>query len=262
MYRYFLIFAICLALSGTSLFLYFLSVSPQIGDLENCFTPSISEQEVCPNSSEYIKLEQIPEVLKNAVLIAEDAGFYYHIGFDLYELQQSILRNIKSNKYVRGASTISQQLVKNIYLSKDKTLQRKLIEAFLTLRLESKYSKDKILELYFNTVQFAPNAFGVRTSSLVVFQKHVSELNIAESIALAQSLPNPQIYLQKKDGSFLEKITKRCLVILDKLYAFKRIDMSQYEEAKLLFNLPPWHQYQQSVDGEDESSTNLEEENQ
>lgn len=233
-----------LSLSLTSLFcflLYIYWISPRIGNLEQCFTSSMSKLKVCPKSHNYTKLNEFPTHFKNAVLIAEDASFYYHNGFDLYELQMSISKNIKSNTYARGASTISQQLIKNIYLRPEKSILRKLKEAFLTLQLEKKYSKDKILELYLNTVQFGLDTFGANASSKQVFQKNIQDISLAEAITLAQALPNPNIYLKKTGGYFLKKVSKRCLGILEKLYKFKRITHKEYLSAKEDFNLPPWH---------------------
>ena len=133
---------------------------------------------------EWVELNNISEYLINATIASEDKNFYNHDGFDYPRIIKALWTNFKSQKTVSGASTISQQYVKNLFLNFDKTFTRKIKEAWLTVRLESHYSKDEILEGYLNTINYG-NVFGIENAAKYYFNKRAKELNLAEASLLA-----------------------------------------------------------------------------
>ena len=135
-------------------------------------------------TKEWIKLDDISNNVINATIASEDRNFYKHDGFDYPRILKAIWTNIKSGKTLSGASTISQQYVKNLFLTFDKTFARKLKEAWLTIRVESHYSKDEILEGYLNTINYG-NVFGIENASKYYFGKSSKDLDLAEASLLA-----------------------------------------------------------------------------
>ncbi len=136
-------------------------------------------------------LGEISDNLKRAVLVSEDDAFFEHEGVDLTELKASLELNQKKGKFVRGGSTITMQLVKNLYFSKAKNPLRKLNEILLSLDLEHKLGKDRILEVYLNVVEFGPGVYGAENASQYYFHKTADQLSAAEAAYLAAILPNP-----------------------------------------------------------------------
>ena len=130
-------------------------------------------------------IEQIPELLKQAILTTEDRKFYRHSGVDLKGVLRALLRDIQARKFVEGASTITQQLAKTLFLTPQKTLVRKIREAFLAFQLERRYTKEEILELYLNMVYFGSGAYGVASAADVFFAKTLAELDLAECALIA-----------------------------------------------------------------------------
>jgi monofunctional biosynthetic peptidoglycan transglycosylase len=129
-----------------------------------------------------------------AIVMSEDSGFFEHEGFDVDAILDSVAENIKARSYEFGASTISQQVVKNLYLGGEKTLTRKLKEVLITERLEGHFTKNEILELYLNIAEFGPDLFGVAAASRHYFGKEPSEINPAEGAFIALMLPSPRKY--------------------------------------------------------------------
>jgi monofunctional glycosyltransferase len=140
---------------------------------------------------EWVAFDRVPELLKKAVLVSEDAAFYSHKGIDFAEIKESIKRDIRERRFVRGGSTITQQLAKNLYLSGDKTLGRKLKEALIARRLERALSKNRIFALYLNVIELGPNVFGVQAASRHWFGKDVGELTLEEIVRLTAIIPRP-----------------------------------------------------------------------
>ena len=141
-----------------------------------------------------VPFREIPETVKNAFIAAEDKNFYKHRGLDLKGIARAAFKNLKSMSFKQGASTISQQLIKNTQLSSEKTLKRKLKEIKLTFALEKKYSKNEILEMYLNTIYFGHNCYGISNAADYYFSKNVSKLNCAESAMLAAIIRSPNNY--------------------------------------------------------------------
>lgn len=149
----------------------------------------------------WIPLDSIPRVVQEATLIAEDAKFYEHQGFDLEQIEYALVANHQAGKKARGASTITQQVAKNLYLSKEKELSRKLREAVITLVMEQYVPKDRILETYLNVAQFADGVFGVREGARYWMKKEPKDLTQEEAINLVCLLPSPTKWNPKKPNS-------------------------------------------------------------
>lgn len=136
-------------------------------------------------------LAEISPNLQRAVIAAEDARFYEHFGFDFVELKRAISDYRVGKRRVRGASTISQQLAKNLFLSPKRTLLRKATEAWLTARLELMLSKHKILELYLNTIEWGKGVFGAEAAARYYFGRSAKQLSVSQAAFLAAILPSP-----------------------------------------------------------------------
>jgi membrane peptidoglycan carboxypeptidase len=134
-----------------------------------------------------------------AVLTTEDGGFLHHRGFNRPSIRSSIVANLKARRFVRGASTITMQLAKNLFLSRDKTLARKLEEVVLTEYLEQTFSKDELMELYLNVIEFGPAVYGITNASEYYFGRSPGDLNLAESLFLSSLLPSPIRYGAMRD---------------------------------------------------------------
>ena len=143
-----------------------------------------------PANYEWIDWEDIPRDLVLAVITAEDQRFPNHWGVDLIEMRNAIL-NRKGEASIRGASTITQQVAKNLFLWNGRSYFRKGVEAFISLSLELMWSKERILEVYLNVAQFAPVTFGVKAASAKLYKKAPKELTREESAMLAAVLPTP-----------------------------------------------------------------------
>jgi len=145
----------------------------------------------------YTPLEQISPYLKKCALTTEDPSFFSHHGFINEAFKQSIVKNIKTKKFSRGASTISMQLVKNVFLTREKTVSRKLEEILLVYILENNriVSKERMLEVYFNIIEWGPNVYGIGEASRFYFQKSPSELTFNECLYLARIIPSPKKFM-------------------------------------------------------------------
>lgn len=161
---------------------------------------------------DYIKDDEIPENLKNAFVALEDKRFYQHDGYDTYRILGATVNNLKSGKVVEGASTITQQLVKNTHLSSQKTLKRKLNEIAIATQIEKEYQKDEILSMYLSVIYFGGGAYGVKSASRLYFSKDVKDLSLSECAMLAGIVKNPTGYSPVKNH---ENALKRRNLVLD-----------------------------------------------
>ncbi len=141
-----------------------------------------------------VSVNEIPNHTKNAFVATEDKRFYSHHGFDLKRIIKAALNNLKAGSFKEGASTISQQLIKNTHLSQEKTIKRKLREWKLTRALEKKYTKAEILEKYLNTIYFGHSCFGIQSAANFYFGKNANELSLSESAILAGLVKSPNNY--------------------------------------------------------------------
>jgi hypothetical protein len=145
----------------------------------------------------YTPIDQISPYLRKCVLTTEDPSFFSHHGFINEAFKQSIVKNIKTKKFSRGASTISMQLIKNVFLTREKTVSRKLEEILLVYILENNriVSKERMLEVYFNIIEWGPNVYGIGEASRFYFQKSPSELTFNECLFLARIIPSPKKFM-------------------------------------------------------------------
>lgn len=158
-----------------------------------------------------VDLEEISPDLINATLMIEDQHFYDHHGFDLKRIAGSVLKNIKSMSLKEGASTLTQQYARNLYLSQEKTWTRKIREAFYTIRLEMFYSKSEILAGYLNVIYYGHGAYGVEAASQYYFDKSAKELSLAEAAMLAGIPKGPTYYSPLNNADNANKRQKRIL---------------------------------------------------
>lgn len=178
----------------------------------------------------YKPLSQIPDALQQFVVQAEDAKFFSHDGFDLGELKNALKSSLDDKKRLRGASTISQQLAKNLFLDGDRSLERKAFEVPWTMRLERDLSKKQILELYLNIIEWGPGVYGVEAASRHYFGVAAQDLRPGQMLYLTMIIPNPiRFDLFKNPGAreFLEEKKSR---FLDRLVSEKQISPSERDE--------------------------------
>lgn len=166
-----------------------------------------------PGTPTWVPLASISPHMPTAILICEDARFYRHAGFDQEAIANSIRANIQAREFLRGASTVSMQLAKNLYLARDKTASRKLQEAVLTVLLEQSLSKDQLMELYLNVIEFGPGIYGIGPAAAYYFSSTASELSLGQSLYLASILPNPRSHHFGPGG----EVTEKWLAYLHKL---------------------------------------------
>ncbi|MEC5164894.1 hypothetical protein RCH18_000616 [Flavobacterium sp. PL11] len=190
----------------------------------------------------FTPLDQISPYLQKSVLTTEDPSFFSHRGFINEAFKQSIIKNIKTKKFSRGASTISMQLVKNVFLTREKTLSRKLEEIVLVYILENNRiaSKERMLEVYFNVIEWGPNIYGIGEASRFYFDKNPADLDLKECLFLARIIPSPKKFMYQfndegtlkefavKQESFLTNImTRRGLLSLeDTIYKQQTVNIN------------------------------------
>jgi membrane peptidoglycan carboxypeptidase len=154
-----------------------------------------------PGAPNWVPYGRIPRFMEIAVLVCEDGGFYRHRGFDFRAIEKAIRADVEAGRFVRGASTISMQLAKNLYLGGEKTLSRKIQEAFFTMVLEQELTKQELMELYLNIVELGPGIFGIQAAADYYFASDASSLTLAQSLYLASILPDPTRQHFQPDGS-------------------------------------------------------------
>ena len=145
-----------------------------------------------PVEWQWVPYDRISNNLKRAVLVGEDIDFFSHDGFATEELKRAVQETVREGKPLRGASTLSQQLVKNLWLSPSRNPWRKVKEALLTVELERKLSKRRILEIYLNVVEFAPGVYGAEAASLARFRRSAAGIGPDQAAQLAACLPSPR----------------------------------------------------------------------
>ncbi len=178
-----------------------------------------------------IRYEQLPKNLINAVITTEDRRFFSHVGIDLRGIARALIVNLKAGKVVQGGSTITQQLAKNLFLSPERSLTRKLHEAILSLWLEFRFSKEQILSIYLNRVYLGSGTYGVQAASEKYFNKRVEELNLYECALIASLLKAPSKYNPISNPKLSDVRTKK---VLDGMVTNNQIDISSIEEYKNL----------------------------
>lgn len=185
-------------------------------------------QHVASHLKQTVKLTELPEYTKQAFISIEDKRFYKHNGFDFKGIVRATLHNLKAGSFKEGASTISQQLIKNTHLTQEKTLKRKLREWKLTKQLEKHYTKDEILEKYLNTIYFGHNCFGITSAADFYFGKKPSELSLADSAILAGLVKSPNNYSPFKNPN---RCQARKAVVLNVMQKNRKINQKELKNA-------------------------------
>jgi monofunctional biosynthetic peptidoglycan transglycosylase len=174
----------------------------------------------------WVPYSQVSPYLKKAILVGEDINFFTHSGIDLQEMKESLKIDWKKKKFSRGASTITQQLAKNLYLSPSKNPFRKLKEILIAFRLEKALSKRRIFELYLNLVEWGNGIYGCEAASRSYFGKSSSDLTPDEAIRMATSLPFPRKYPPISDSRRFERRRK---IILNRMLKYGFLTLEEYE---------------------------------
>lgn len=219
----------CISMAAISFYLWF----PSANQIKGCLKTKMFSVDLCPNSKQYVPLNHISKHLQNALILTEDSGFYQHSGFDQEGIELCIEKMKTQKRIVCGGSTLTQQLAKNMFLSKEKSFLRKGLEALITMRIEKTLTKREILERYLNVVQFGKDIFGVKQAAQFYFKKSPSQLNVLESAFLAMVLPNPEKYSQSYYRKDLTKFARRRLnKIVNDMYKYNRIGDGDYLAAE------------------------------
>ena len=210
---------------------------PQIRSLES-FQPSAVTRiysadqvllaELFVEKRDPVTIDEVPEVLKLALITTEDQNFFKHSGIDLKGIARAIIRDIQARAFVEGASTITQQLAKTLFLTPRKTLVRKVKEALLAFQLERRYTKDEILELYLNQIYLGSGAYGVESASRIFFGKSVKDLTLAESAMIAALPKAPSRFSPLIDP---ELARKRRDIVLKQMYRSGIIKEEEFQQA-------------------------------
>jgi len=174
-----------------------------------------------------VPLSEISDNMKNAVIAAEDSNFYSHHGIDPEGIIRAMIKNLEERRLLYGGSTIPQQLIRTVFFSTEKTIERKVKEMILTLELDRRHSKDQILEWYLNQIPLGSNLYGVESASQSYFNKAASDLNIREAATLAAMVKAPSYYSNNK-----EQLKIRRDYVIDRMYQEHFISKEEAEAAK------------------------------
>lgn len=180
-----------------------------------------------PKLKFYRNLSEISEKLQNFVVLSEDAKFFGHEGFDAEEIENSLKKNLSKGKIKRGGSTITQQLAKNVFLDKKRSVTRKLFEVPWTMQIERDLSKKQILELYLNVIEWGPGIYGAEAASRHFFDKSAAEINPREALYLAMIVPNPprfDAYASPRSKDFIWSKSK---TFAARIYGEKKISLEE-----------------------------------
>jgi monofunctional biosynthetic peptidoglycan transglycosylase len=197
----------------------------QVKDWQGAYHPFV----VGPKNRYWTSTGRIPSEMKWAVILAEDANFYKHEGFDVKAIKSAIKYDLEKKSLKRGASTITQQTAKNLFLSREKTITRKVKEIYLAYRMEQELTKGRIIELYLNVVELGPMVYGIGHGAQYYFGKPASSLTPRESSFLAAMLPGPRLAYNPYKN--LGKVLKRSDMILGLLRKKGVLGEGEYQSA-------------------------------
>ena len=217
----------------------YIKVQPPIKNLKD-FKPGVVTKIYASDEKEVIKtftaysferkdISEIPDLMKKAVIATEDKSFYSHKGFDTFGMIRSIFVNIKSGKTAQGASTITQQLARILFLSNERSLDRKIKEVKIAIQIEKTLSKDEILGMYLNNIYLGSGAYGVAGAAKIYFNKTLNELTLAETALIAGLPQAPSVYSPFNNP---EKAIKRRNLVLGRMYKMRYIKKDEYLKAK------------------------------
>lgn len=184
---------------------------------------------ILPDKRYWVTIERIPAFLQRAVVAVEDARFYEHGGIDVRGIARALVKDVVKRRFAEGGSTITQQLIKNRYLSSEKTLERKYEEARMALEYEQKYTKKQILEMYFNEIYYGNGAWGIAQAARLYFDKSPEELNDAECALLAGVQKNPGRYNPLGKSA---QVTGRRDVVLARMVTLEMISPAEKEKLR------------------------------
>ena len=222
---------------GASLFAYYASTAPDLDEelLKDPLTSNFLTKDgdifmkFGAEKREFVPYNEIPEQLKDAILATEDVRFFKHGGIDFYRLGGAVLANLRSGFGSQGASTLTQQVIKNSFLKNEKTLKRKAQEAWLAHKLEKEYTKEEIFEMYFNKVLMSGTRYGIGTGANFFYGKKVGELELPEMAMLAGMPQSPNGYNPFKHP---ERAEKRRNIVLTLMERHGKITTAEMNEAK------------------------------
>ena len=188
------------------------------------------------SNPDFVPLDRVSSYFKNAVMTSEDGSFFFHSGFNQDAFRKSIAANYKAGKFVRGGSTITMQLVKNVFLTRHKTIARKAEEALIVWLIESNHlsSKERMFEVYLNIIELGPDVYGVGEASRFYFNKKASDLNLAESVFLASLLPRPKWFKYSFDeaGNLKPYFADYYRVVANFLLKKNLITQAEYDQLQ------------------------------
>lgn len=183
---------------------------------------------VGPGNPRWTPYGTLPPALKKAVVASEDANFYTHEGVDYEAIREAIKADLRKGKFAYGGSTITQQVAKNLFLTREKTLTRKVKEIVLARRIDEALSKSRILELYLNVVELGPMVYGVGHAARYYFGKPPSALTVRECAFLASMLPGPKVFNPYRK---MDRVMQRSDRILRRMVAARMISREEYDAA-------------------------------
>ncbi len=212
-----------------------------LAKLDSDFTHTVYENEepveqiyASYSNPNYTPLQQISPYLRNALLCTEDGAFYWHRGFIQEAFQQALIQNIKRKRFARGGSTITMQLVKNLYLNKHKNISRKLEEMLIVWTIENMRlcSKDRMFEIYLNIIEFGPHTYGVSKGTHFYFNKKPSELTLPEAIFMASIVPKPKHFASSFDstGTLKPAVQDFLKYVANKMLSKEMINQADIDE--------------------------------
>ncbi|MBR57454.1 MAG: hypothetical protein CMH54_05270 [Myxococcales bacterium] len=190
--------------------------------------------ELGPTNPYFVPYDDIPPLLIAAITTTEDARYFKHDGFYGRAIRRSLIRNLQKGRFVRGASTITQQTVKNLFLSHEKTISRKLQEAIITYELNRRVPKERVLEIYFNIIEWGPDVYGLGHAARHYFDKYPEELNLADILFLVSIVPSPRSSRwkdTKREGQITERWRNRLERYARRMLERKKITRAQFQQA-------------------------------
>jgi len=202
-------------------------------------TPTMDEKIILAYyPGEYVQIKELPIYTKEALIIIEDKRFYLHPGIDPISIARAVKEDLRTLSLSQGGSTITQQLARNVYLGPEKTIKRKVLEILISIKIESVYSKDEILEFYLNYVYFgdellnnsdyAKPMYGIQQASIFYFNTSAENLNLAETTFLIATLRNPRAY---SPYTYFQKNKERQELILSLMLENEYITKEEYQNA-------------------------------
>lgn len=233
------ILGFAILIGGAGLFLFYASSSPKLD--EELLRDPVSSEFIDPNGEvfhttgsekrEYVNYDEIPKLLEDAILATEDVRFYSHHGMDFKRLGGAVIANFTNGFGSQGASTLTQQVIKNSFLSADKTLKRKSQEAWLAFQLEREFDKEEIFEMYFNKVLMSGTTYGFGTAADLFYGKELAELELHEVAMLAGIPQSPNGHNPFNNP---ERAEKRRNIVLGLMYQHDKITKQQMEDARVI----------------------------